>query len=248
MIRQGQVRVAGSVVSKPAASVDPDGPVELTTDPATVGRGSAKLAGALDIWGISPRGVVALDAGACTGGFTEVLLARGAARVYAVDVGHDQLAASLRRDPRVVDMPGVNLRTVVPGWLGEQCGLVVADVSFISLTLVLPALVAAATADADFVLLVKPQFEAGRAALDGTGVVRSAEDRAGAVARVVTAAQELDLAACAVAPSVIVGGRGNQEYFLHLRGGSDHAAMPLSQVFDTVLKDGDVDRGRKDRR
>lgn len=251
-IRQGKVRVGDRLVLKPSTPVDPADTVHVTDVAAVVSRGAHKLSGAFDAFAVSVQGAVALDAGACTGGFTEVLLQRGARRVYAVDVGHGQLAASLKTDPRVVDMPGVNLRSVPRDWLAERCSLVVADVSFISLTLVLPALAAAAAEGADFVVLVKPQFEAGRAALDGTGVVRRATDRADAVAKVAVAAQQHGLVTRGVAPSTIVGGHGNREYFLHLRDGRDNdTAVAVSQVHDTVLNDGRAEgtsAGGKDRR
>ena len=174
-----------------------------------------------------------LDAGASTGGFTDVLLRAGAAHVVAADVGYGQLAWSLRTDPRVTVLDRVNVRTL------EQVtpvpGLVVADLSFISLTLVLPALVASAAPDADFVLLVKPQFEVGKGRVGAGGVVRDSADRADAVRTVAGAAGQLGLGVLGVTASPLPGPAGNVEYFLWLRRG----APPLDDSqLERAIKEG----------
>jgi len=192
-----------------------------------VGRGALviepDLAGALAAF--APRGLAVagrrcLDAGASTGGFTDVLLRAGAAQVIAVDVGYGQLAWSLRTDERVTVLDRVNVRTLTPGQVGAPPELVTADLSFISLTLVLPALAACAAPEADFVLLVKPQFEVGKGRVGAGGVVRDPALRAEAVTLVASAAVTLGLGVAGVAPSPLPGPSGNVEYFLWLRRGA----------------------------
>ena len=186
LVTAGRVTVAGQRAAKAATQVSRDAPIVVadTGEPGYVSRGGRKLAGALAVFGpagLTVTGRDCLDAGASTGGFTDVLLRAGAAHVVAADVGYGQLAWSLRTDPRVTVLDRVNVRTledVIP-----VPGLVVADLSFISLTLVLPALVACAEPDADFVLLVKPQFEVGKGRVGAGGVVRDSADRADAVRR-----------------------------------------------------------------
>lgn len=186
-----------------------------------VSRGGDKLAGALVAF---PSLVVAgrrcLDAGASTGGFTEVLLDRGASLVVAVDVGHDQLVPQLRADPRVEVYERMNVRDLTASDIGGAVELVVADLSFISLTLVLPALRASATEEADFVLLVKPQFEVGRARISKGGVVKSPELHAESIRTVASAAASLGLGVCGLSRSPLPGPAGNVEYFLWLRAGA----------------------------
>jgi 23S rRNA (cytidine1920-2'-O)/16S rRNA (cytidine1409-2'-O)-methyltransferase len=226
LVAAGRVTVAGQRAAKAATQVRRDAPITITEtgEPGYVSRGGRKLAGALAVFG--PLGLVvagrnALDAGASTGGFTDVLLRAGAAHVVAADVGYGQLAWSLRTDPRVTVLDRVNVRTLdrVEG-LDPVPGLVVADLSFISLTLVLPALVACAMPDADFVLLVKPQFEVGKGRVGSGGVVREAADRAAAVRRVAGAASGLGLGVLGVTASPLPGPAGNVEYFLWLRRGA----------------------------
>jgi 23S rRNA (cytidine1920-2'-O)/16S rRNA (cytidine1409-2'-O)-methyltransferase len=162
-----------------------------------------------------------LDAGASTGGFTDVLLRAGASHVTAVDVGRGQLAWNLRTDPRVTVLDGVNVRNLTPGQAGPPPGLVTADLSFISLALVVPALVACAAPDADFVLMVKPQFEVGKDKVGPGGVVKDPALRAAAVMSVATAALKHGLGAQGVVASPLPGPSGNVEYFLWLRRGAD---------------------------
>jgi 23S rRNA (cytidine1920-2'-O)/16S rRNA (cytidine1409-2'-O)-methyltransferase len=223
LIQAGRVSVAGQTAAKPATQVSRDAPVLVAAasdEPEYASRGGHKLAGALAAFaGLAVAGRRCLDAGASTGGFTDVLLRAGAAHVVAVDVGYGQLAWNLRTDPRVTVLDRVNVRALEPGQVAPPPGLVVADLSFISLTLVLPALAAAAAPGADFVLMVKPQFEVGKGRVGNGGVVRDPEDRAGAVRGVCAAAAELGLGVCGIAASPLPGPAGNVEYFVWLRQG-----------------------------
>ena len=236
LVAAGRVLVAGQPATKPATQVTRDTPITVagSGEPGYVSRGGRKLAGALRAFSdLVVQGRNALDAGASTGGFTDVLLRAGAAHVVAADVGYGQLAWSLRTDPRVTVLDRVNVRalenvTPVPG-------LVVADLSFISLTLVLPALVACAEPDADFVLLVKPQFEVGKGRVGADGVVRDSADRSASVRRVTEAAAGLGLGVLGVTASPLPGPAGNVEYFVWLRGG----APPLGEdQLERAIKEG----------
>jgi len=228
LVAAGRVTVAGQRAALAATQVSRDAPIAIadTGEPGYVSRGGHKLAGALAVFGpagLAVAGRDCLDAGASTGGFTDVLLRAGATHVGAADVGYGQLAWSLRTDPRVTVLDRVNVRTLEN--VTPAPGLVVADLSFISLTLVLPALVACADADADFVLLVKPQFEVGKGRVGSGGVVREAANRADAVRRVTGAASELGLGVLGVTASPLPGPAGNVEYFVWLRRG----APPLDE-------------------
>jgi 23S rRNA (cytidine1920-2'-O)/16S rRNA (cytidine1409-2'-O)-methyltransferase len=238
LVASGRVTVAGQRAAKAATQVTRDAPISIadTGEPGYVSRGGHKLAGALAVFGpggLTVAGRDCLDAGASTGGFTDVLLRAGAAHVVAADVGYGQLAWSLRTDPRVTVLDRVNVRTLTG--VTPVPGLVVADLSFISLTLVLPALVACAAPDADFVLLVKPQFEVGKGRVGSGGVVREAADRADAVRTVAGAAVELSLGVLGVTASPLPGPAGNVEYFLWLRRG----APPLDDgQLERAIKEG----------
>ena len=226
LVAAGLVAVAGQPAAKPATQVARDAPITVrrSGEPGYVSRGGRKLAGALAAFpGLDPAGRRCLDAGASTGGFTDVLLRAGAAHVVAADVGYGQLAWSLRTDPRVTVMDRVNVRAL--GRLAPPPDLVVADLSFISLTVVLPALAGCATPDADFVLLVKPQFEAGRDRVGAGGVVREPAARSDAVRKVCAAAARLGLGVRGIAASPLPGPAGNVEYFAWLRRG----AAPLDE-------------------
>jgi 23S rRNA (cytidine1920-2'-O)/16S rRNA (cytidine1409-2'-O)-methyltransferase len=246
LVAAGLVAVAGQRAAKPATQVTRDAPITVTEsgEPGYVSRGGRKLAGALEVFGgiqgVAPPGQqsvpgglaiagrACLDAGASTGGFTDVLLRAGAAHVVAADVGYGQLAWSLRTDPRVTVLDRVNVRTLDRDSVSGDWpvpGVVVADLSFISLTLVLPALVRCATPDADFVLLVKPQFEVGKGRVGAGGVVRETADRSAAVRRVTEAASQLGLGVQGVTASPLPGPAGNVEYFVWLRRG----AAPLDE-------------------
>jgi 23S rRNA (cytidine1920-2'-O)/16S rRNA (cytidine1409-2'-O)-methyltransferase len=224
LIAAGRVTVAGQTAAKAATQVSRGAPVAISgagDGPEYVSRGGHKLAGALAAFpGLAVAGRRCLDAGASTGGFTDVLLRAGAAHVVAVDVGYGQLAWSLRTDPRVTVLDRVNVRTLSPAQVAPPPEVVVADLSFISLTLVLPALVGCAAPDADFVLLVKPQFELGKGRVGAGGVVRDPADRAEAVRSVCDAAKSSGLGVRGVTASPLPGPAGNVEYFVWLRRGA----------------------------
>ena len=216
LIEAGSVLIDGIPARKPATRVRPDREIRLlTADHAWVSRGARKLLGVLDQLGVDPTGAVAADLGASTGGFTQVLLERGAQRVYAVDVGHGQLDWALRNDPRVVVMEGVNARHLES--LPEPVGLVVGDLSFISLGLVLPAVRRILAPGGQAVLLVKPQFEVGPEAVGKGGRVRSPEVRAAAIEAVQHRARAQGFDVVGGMDSPLAGARaGNVEFFLHL--------------------------------
>lgn len=224
LIAAGRVTVGGAVATKPATQVETAAAVVVAkddTDPDYVSRGGHKLAGAFAAFvpqGLVVEGRLALDAGASTGGFTDVLLRAGAAHVLAVDVGYGQLAWSLQSDERVTVMDRTNVRELTPELIGGTLvDLVVGDLSFISLGLVLPALAGCAAPDADLVLMVKPQFEIGKERLGSGGVVRSPELRAETIRQVASQAWQLGLGVRAVTASPLPGPSGNVEYFLWLR-------------------------------
>jgi 23S rRNA (cytidine1920-2'-O)/16S rRNA (cytidine1409-2'-O)-methyltransferase len=217
LILAGQVTVDGQVVSKAGAAVAEAAHVELSTpDHPYVGRGGVKLAGALDVFGIDPGGRRALDVGASTGGFTDVLLRRGVARVVALDVGRGQLDWRLRTDPRVLVREGVNARNLTQEDVPHRVSLVTIDVAFISLRHILPALPPFLEPGADIVALVKPQFEAGRDEVGAHGIVSDPAIHDAVIARVTAAAADCGLERVALTPSPITGATGNQEFFLHL--------------------------------
>jgi 23S rRNA (cytidine1920-2'-O)/16S rRNA (cytidine1409-2'-O)-methyltransferase len=224
LIAAGRVSVGGQAAAKPATQVARDAAVTVAAaghdEPQYASRGGRKLAGALaDFPGLAVAGRRCLDAGASTGGFTDVLLRAGAGHVVAVDVGYGQLAWPLRTDPRVTVLDRVNVRALEPAQVAPPPSLAVADLSFISLTLVLPALVACCGPGADFVLMVKPQFEAGRNKVEARGVVRDPAARADAVGTVASSAAGLGLGVAGITASPLPGPAGNVEYFLWLRQG-----------------------------
>jgi 23S rRNA (cytidine1920-2'-O)/16S rRNA (cytidine1409-2'-O)-methyltransferase len=215
LVRRGCVSVSGVLAAKPGALVRADASVAVTPEGSSyVSRGALKLEAALDSFGFETERRVVLDIGASTGGFTEVLLARGAAKVYAVDVGRDQLHAKLRADPRVVVLEATDARSLDAWLVREQVGAIVADVSFISLTLALPAALELAAPDAWLIALVKPQFEAGRKAVGKSGVVRKETDREKAVTRVWQFIEEKGWRVLGVIPSPVLGRGGNQEFLI----------------------------------
>lgn len=212
LVLAGRVKVKGVERPKPGTPVGPGAEISVEApEHPWVSRGGVKLAAGLDAFGIDPSGRTCLDVGASTGGFTDVLLARGAARVYAIDVGHGQLHAKLRNDPRVVLREGVNARLLSRGDVPEACSLLVADVSFISLRLILPAAVPLLLPGAEALLLVKPQFESERGEVGRGGIVRDPEVRRRALERVVAAAEALGLAHRGTIESPITGADGNVE-------------------------------------
>lgn len=218
MILAGRVTVDGTAESKAGAQVRPDCEIAcVSPDCPWVGRGGVKLAHALDVFGIDVTGREALDIGASTGGFTDVLLQRGAARVVALDVGHGQLDWTLREDPRVVVLERRNARELVLDWLPARPAIVTIDVSFISLRLILPALPPWLADGAHVVALVKPQFEAGRAEVGKGGIVSDAAVHARVVDEVSAAARALGFQVLRHCESPITGTEGNREFLLHLR-------------------------------
>jgi 23S rRNA (cytidine1920-2'-O)/16S rRNA (cytidine1409-2'-O)-methyltransferase len=221
LILAGSVRVNGQPVTKAGAAIAPDAAITLIgPDHPYVGRGGLKLAHALDTFGIATEGRLALDIGASTGGFTDVLLQRGAARVVALDVGHNQIDWKLRTDPRVVVLERINARNLTPEQLpGDMRAfdIVTIDVSFISLRHIFPVLRPLLLPGADIIALVKPQFEAGRADVGKGGIVRDEGVRARVVDDVTAAADALGLTRAGLTASPIAGMEGNVEILLHLR-------------------------------
>jgi 23S rRNA (cytidine1920-2'-O)/16S rRNA (cytidine1409-2'-O)-methyltransferase len=219
LVHAGRVLIAGQPATKPATAVEPATPLRVeddTDDPNYASRGGHKLAGALDAFpALDPRGRRCLDAGASTGGFTDVLLRRGASHVIAVDVGYGQLAWSLRTDERVTVLDRTNVRELTPDAIGGPADLTVADLSFISLRLVLPAL--AACTDEDLLPMVKPQFEVGKDRVGPGGVVRDPALRAEAVLNVAEQARRNGFGVRGFVPSPLPGPSGNVEFFLWLR-------------------------------
>lgn len=218
MIEAGRVKVEGRIVDRPGHPIDPEAEIEILAFESYVSRGGEKLEAALDRFRIDPRGKVCLDVGASTGGFTDCLLQRKAAKVYAIDVGHDQLHPSLRRDPRVVVREGLNARYLEPEDIGEPADLAVIDVSFISLKLILPALIDIVDERAEIVVLVKPQFEVGAEKLPSDGVVKRETDRDAVLQDLRTFIdRETPWRVVAEMRSPIEGEKGNTELFLHIR-------------------------------
>jgi len=237
LIESRSILVRGIPASKPATQVDAETSITLAGARSDyVSRGGHKLAGALDAFPeILVDGKVALDAGASTGGFTDVLLKRGASKVIAVDVGYGQLAWELRQDSRVEIHDRTNVRNLSREIIQDSVDIVVADLSFISLTLVIPALTAVSKPDADFLIMVKPQFEVGREKLGAGGVVRDPQLRKNAVLEVAKSAHEMGLGTLGVVASPLPGPSGNVEYFLWLRRG---AAMISDSAIDEAIAKG----------
>lgn len=213
-IEAGLVTVNGRVVTKPSATIADDAEIMAAAPYPWVSRGGVKLAHALDAFGVDVADRFCLDVGASTGGFTDVLLSRGARHVVAVDVGRDQLHERLRRDPRVTSLEAQDARNLTPAQLGESPSLVVMDASFISLSALLPHALSLAAPAADLVALIKPQFEAGRGAVK-KGVVRDEKIHAEVCARVRTEIEALGWRSLGVVASPIEGGDGNREFLIH---------------------------------
>jgi 23S rRNA (cytidine1920-2'-O)/16S rRNA (cytidine1409-2'-O)-methyltransferase len=222
-IEAGLVLANETPVTKASLELSPDAVLRARPAHPFVSRGGVKLAAALDHFGFDPAGQVCLDVGASTGGFTEVLLARGAARVYAVDVGRDQLHRSLRDRSEVVMLEGTDIRTLAPSRLDPPPAFVVIDASFISLRLVLPAALALARPRAHLVALIKPQFEAGRAQAK-KGVVRDTQVQAAVCRELADAVAALGFEVCGIIPSPILGREGNREFLLGAKYGAKHGA------------------------
>ena len=213
-IEAGGVTADGRPVARPAELIDEAAEIAAQAAHPWVGRGALKLAHALELWPVAVEGAVVLDVGASTGGFTEVCLQRGAARVYAVDVGREQLHPRIAADPRVVDLPGTDARDLSDVLVREAPQLVVSDVSFIGLAKALPAALALAAPGADLIALVKPQFEVGREHIGKGGVVKDQAARERAVAEVSAFLEASGWSVRAHAESPVTGGDGNLEYLL----------------------------------
>nr|WP_275975915.1 TlyA family RNA methyltransferase [Geothrix terrae] len=232
-ILAGDVLVADRPVTKAGTAVDEAAAIRLRGEALPfVSRGGLKLAGALDRWGIDPTGRICFDAGASTGGFTDCLLQRGAAKVYAVDVGTNQLHWKLRSDPRVVSMEQVNLRTWDPAAIPERCSLLVADLSFISLRLAIPPVLPSLEPSAEAVLLVKPQFEAGREDVGAGGIVRDSAVHRRVLMETWAFFEGTELHPLDLAESPIKGGEGNTEFLLRL--GLDVPAGSLGPALESL--------------
>ncbi len=229
LVMAGRVQVDGRRADKPGSRVAANAAIKIAPGPAHVGRGALKLGPALDRFGVDPSGLVCVDVGASTGGFTEVLLTRDAARVYAVDVGRGQLHEKLARDPRVVVIDRFNARQLSASEVPEPCSLGVVDVSFISVRKILPALLKVTGAEAQLVILVKPQFELERRDVGRGGIVREPALHRRALTSVAECARaDHGLSIAAAAASSVKGARGNREFFLHLTRASletDYAAL-----------------------
>jgi 23S rRNA (cytidine1920-2'-O)/16S rRNA (cytidine1409-2'-O)-methyltransferase len=224
-VAAGRVVVDGAPAFTPARQVAPDEAISVTGPPPRfVSRAGSKLEGALDAFALEVEGRRVLDAGASTGGFTDCLLQRDAEHVYSVDVGHGQLAWTLRADARVTVLDRTNVRELTPGHIDGVVPLAVADLSFISLLTVAPALGRCTTADGDLVLLVKPQFEAGRPRIGKGGVVRDPRVHAEVLHEVVDGLGELGLVAVAATASRLRGADGNREFFVHCRRSGDRVS------------------------
>lgn len=244
LVAAGRVTVRGTVASKPATAVEADAPVVVRPDeddPGWASRGAHKLLGALAEFvplGLTVAGRRCLDAGASTGGFTDVLLREGAAQVVAADVGRGLLDWRLRTDERVLVRDRINVRNLTVEDIDGPVELVVADLSFISLKLVLPALLSCVTEDADLVPMVKPQFEVGKERLGAGGVVRDPQLRASAVLDVIAEAATLGLAVRGVVASPLPGPAGNVEYFLWLRRGEAVQAERAGELVSEAVRKG----------
>ena len=217
MIMAGQVQAAGQRIDKPGTRIAPDSKVEIVGQPLRyASRGGLKLEGALEDFGVTPEGKVCLDAGSSTGGFTDCLLQYGASKVYAVDVTISQLDWKLQQDARVVRIEK-NARHLQAGNIADPVALITADLSFISVTKVLPALSSVAAPGADLLILIKPQFELEKRDVGKGGIVRDPALHERAVEGVVEAANRLGLEVVGVKPSKLPGAEGNQEFFLHAK-------------------------------
>lgn len=230
LITEGRVIVNGVAATKPATQVEPTTSIAVTAsdEPEWASRGAHKLLGALEAFDVVVEGARCLDAGASTGGFTDVLLTRGAARVEAVDVGYGQLVWRLRSDDRVGVHDKTNVRSLTPEAIGGEVDLVVSDLSFISLALVLPALATCVRPGGDLLPMVKPQFEVGRERVGQGGVVRDPELRVQAVTEVARAAAAVGLETRGCVASPLPGPSGNVEYFLHLRRVGESSPVELA--------------------
>jgi 23S rRNA (cytidine1920-2'-O)/16S rRNA (cytidine1409-2'-O)-methyltransferase len=236
LILAGEVKVEGRTAVQAGARVDEEAEILVGRPLPYVSRGGHKLAGALEDFQVSPGGKVCADIGASTGGFTDVLLQRGAARVYAIDVGYGQLAWKLRQDPRVVVMDRVNARYL--DHLPEPMDLAVIDVSFISLELILRAVHTLLSPGAEVVALVKPQFEAGRGRVERGGIVRNVETHRSVLEKTIQASLSLGFRVMGLARSAIQGTEGNVEFFIHLSPDPHPPSIDWTSEIERVLNKG----------
>ena len=220
-IMAGEVRVGDRVFAKAAELIEIDAPISIVQPPQFASRGALKLGGALDFFGVEVKGKIALDIGSSTGGFTDCLLQRGAAKLFAVDVGHGQLAWKLRNDPRVTVMEKVNARFLSREDIPEVADLCVIDVSFISLTLILPRAFELIAPEGMILALIKPQFELERKDVGRGGIVRGPALHEKAQQKIVKFVEEANYHAVGLVPSTITGTDGNQEFFICIRKRSD---------------------------
>jgi len=222
MIEAGRVKVDGRVITRPGHPIDSEAEIEILRIEILgferyVSRGGEKIEAALERFQVDPKGQVCLDIGASTGGFTDCLLQHGAKKVYAIDVGHDQMHAKIRRDPRVIAREGINARYLEPQDIGEPIDLVVVDVSFISLKLILPPLTDILTRNGEIVALVKPQFEVGKERLPDDGVIKNAADREAVLADIRSFIEsETPWIVAGAMKSPVKGDKGNVEFLVHL--------------------------------
>ena len=234
LIETGNVKLNGAVITKPSYSVDEntDNKIDICTESLPyVSRGGLKLRGALIEFNVDPKDKICIDIGASTGGFTDCLLQNGARKVYAVDSGSNQLALSLRNDDRVVSMEHFNARDLSSEFLEELCSLAVADVSFISQTYILPAVFSVLTEEADYIGLIKPQFECGKSALNKNGIVKDKKEHYHAIMRVITSAEECGFKVKKIISSPITGGDGNKEFLFH----AIKTTSPIKERIDEVF-------------
>jgi len=220
-IMAGEVRVGDRVFAKAAELIEIDAPISIVQPPQFASRGALKLGGALDFFGVEVKGKIALDIGSSTGGFTDCLLQRGAAKLFAVDVGHGQLAWKLRNDPRVTVMEKVNARFLSREDIPEVADLCVIDVSFISLTLILPRAFELIAPEGMILALIKPQFELERKDVGRGGIVRGPALHEKAQQKIVKFVEEANYHVVGLVPSTITGTDGNQEFFICIRKRSD---------------------------
>jgi 23S rRNA (cytidine1920-2'-O)/16S rRNA (cytidine1409-2'-O)-methyltransferase len=221
LILSGSVFVGDKKIDKAGAPVDRDAIITVASRPAYVSRGGVKLSGALDRFGITVAGWIAIDVGASTGGFTDCLLQRGAARVYAVDVGYGQLDYTLRQDPRVIVLDRQNIRHIKEGAIPEKADIITIDVSFISVELVIPALFPLLSERGEIVALIKPQFEVGKGSVGAGGIVRDPAQHQAVLDKISAKVREWEkegggIGVKEIVPSPITGKKGNQEFFIHI--------------------------------
>ncbi len=239
LIDEGKVSVDGCILKKASQQIDDREhtvSIEQCDEVRYVGRGGLKLEAALDAFGIDVRSKTALDIGASTGGFTDCLLQRGAARVYAVDAGVGQLDASLLANPAVVSIEKLNARNLSPEHIeNAHVDLLVMDVSFISATYIIPQFPALMAENSEAVCLVKPQFEVGRAMIGKGGIVRDKEAHADAIKRVCACAERVGLSPVALIPSPIEGGDGNREFLLHLKRDDACGRLTDKQILEVAM-------------